>query len=292
MQDNLVGLFIKRGVDDRYILQGPDGGRHEKRQIRQFDVVVSETFHSCRPQVNQIRNVAFIDVDDVWNGALGREHMLGDAPAHALHFDSAAGCAEIELGFFGNRYWFAIGYGRQIGGEVFVKYAATRARTANLYQIDPKFAGEVADRRRRLHGGQYSDVRDRFLLAAIGHSGRRRLNGWLGAFVWGLAVVRQDYRADFHLLPRLRFETGYRTAERSRHFHGRLVGHYFHQALAVLHAVTGLYQPAHEFGLVYTFTKFWQRKIHNVTRSLNHKDTKTRREINLAVFLVSLRLCG
>jgi hypothetical protein len=74
--------------------------------------------------------------------------VVGDASPQPLQLEARAGLAVIRSRF-GSRFRFGFG-GSDVGGQVADEDATFGPAAPDRSKIDPKLAGQVADRRRRL----------------------------------------------------------------------------------------------------------------------------------------------
>src|SRR5438034_87885 len=73
----------------------------DERQVRDLDPDAGRRLAQPLAQADQFRHVALVHVGVVRDGALGRDHVLGDAAPQPLQLDARAGGAVVGHGLAG-----------------------------------------------------------------------------------------------------------------------------------------------------------------------------------------------
>ena len=189
LDDDLLLLVVDVGVEPGVLLQRPDRGLDDERQVRELDALLLGQGEQLRPQLDELRDVDLVDVGEVGRGGLGVAHVVGDALADALDGHALLQLLVAERDGPGPRAWrfhllFLFGLGRprrrgrgRRGGDarlqplgeapdVLVGDAAAGPRPLDLGDVDAQLAGQPPGSGR----GQHPLARRR---------GRRRSRGGL-----------------------------------------------------------------------------------------------------------------
>src|SRR5882724_2136302 len=86
------GLAFYRGIHDRVLLQGDDGGAHEERHEGQSGAMaLLKAVFQFVTKVDDAGHIYFEHAMNVSAGAAGLDHALRDDLAHLGHGDEIAG---------------------------------------------------------------------------------------------------------------------------------------------------------------------------------------------------------
>ena len=81
--DDLLLLFVERGVEDRELLQRRDHRLHDERQIGHFDALLGADFLGLLAELHELGDVRFFDIGEMRGMIFRLAHLLGDLLAKA-----------------------------------------------------------------------------------------------------------------------------------------------------------------------------------------------------------------
>jgi hypothetical protein len=142
--DDLAGLFVERGVELRKPLQGGDHGLDDERQKSELRSIEVAIVGELAGRI-EFCDVAFLDMGDGRNRAVGMRHVLGDHSSHAAEWDAAT----ADCGRGRRRHGWPTtrtGTGSPGNGLNVCPYdPAVRAAARYLPNVHAQLAGQLSD---------------------------------------------------------------------------------------------------------------------------------------------------